>query len=661
MKILTGLITAFFGTVLSYGQLMELPLQCEGTIPTFISKGRAYQTYPEAQTFYFFDAARTENRRQILLDHIYASGRVFFGTEPSKTLQQVFSRLKENLGNNLASEQVYLVSSPTAATFHGNQQLFITTALYAQCENEDQLSYFLLRAECIQKFNLFDAYAYTDVFSVESAIQALNKRSIEQDFTADSRTAALYKSAGMDEMELGKCLSIMTYFNLPFEEQKVPSTYFNSDLMYAPYDFFSSAPLNQAREINSGSSYNERIEAYKKLQGQLGISSSTGSKKGSTSYLKSLDEVRYQLAYDQIVGGRPVEALYTLFLQDMANQENETSIWLKSHAWLDLAASTFRYNDKTYQNTIYQEINTDSQRFFRGIKKMNAFGISAMGLRLITDWKKSVQTDWLLQDLEHSKTNLIDVLAHNGNFPLDKYAKTTIQEALKKQADEDGAQNRFEKAENSNFSIDTNSFYLYAISDYMNQAEFTTKLSNLTSRPSVKPASIRYAAVYKLDKKGEINRGESLRTSTDLYTEVESMTRLNQKEDFNPVKISDYHQTRLKNDLWEQNYSQIGDIAWNTLTSRHLISGGTETKADVLFSSYYSLSPRSYHSFGLLIVTLPIILPDLILGGNHTEVHYMMWSEKDGKVLKTEVQNYKDPANKLFLGNKIYELLNTLN
>lgn len=661
MKILTGLITALLGTTLCSAQEINLPLKSKGEIPPFIKDAKAILTYPQAQTFYFFDAAKTDKRRQVLLDHIYASGRVIFGNEANTVLQGVFSNLKESMGEKMSSKQAFLVSSATPSVFHGNDQLFITTALFAQCDNENQLSYFLLRGECIKANSLYDIYAYKDVSSVESAISSLNSRSIEQELEADSRTIDLYKSLGLSDKELDKCLNIVTYIQLPYDERKVTADYFNSNLMHVPYDFFTSAPLNQSREINSGISFTQRIESYKNLKKNKIVIESTSWKKADKAFENALREVRYQLAYDLIVAGKPAEAIYTVFLLEDSYGENETSIWLKSHAWLNLAANGFRYNPETYTNSIYQEINSDSQRFYRGLKKMNAFGVSSMALRLITDWEVKATSNWLKNDLKSTKESLIDLLTINGNFPLDKFSNETFEVAMNIQTKVDSVQTRFEKLENSTDAIDTNSFYLYAISDYMSDSSFVQKIRKGELKYDLGNLNINQANVYRLSKTGELDKNKSMATTTEMHNEIAGFAKVQEELNFDPKTIETYHQTRIKHDAIEENYSQVGEILWNTLNSKHFASEEEGATVDFIFSNYYSLSPRAYHSFGLLIVPLPIILPDLILGGNHSELFYVCWSQKDGKMIGTGVQNFKDPATGLFLGNKIYELLNTLN
>lgn len=662
-----GSLFLIFGLSLR-AQIFDIPFQSKGALPKVIANTQPSATWPGAQSWYIYEGSLKEKRQKLVLSTFLRSGKVVFGHSSQIALQDFYNELHKAHPSVFPENEVYIVTSSQVGSFSSEKNLFITVGLLAKMDDPDLLTYFLLRAVNDAQLNLGVPEAYQRIERSADALRAILLRNVAMDAKIDEKTSADFLQIGGNSSTISHALNLIRYIDLPFAEKKVISSYFNSPLLYVPQDFFSTEPLNQSKSFEQANqSYRKEYADYKALiERQLPNADVSNTQFGVFPAFEGwLRDIRFQLAHDQIIDGQPEQALYSLFLLDQEWQESELSIWLKAHAWLHLSAQSYSYNPATYRNTILNGLNSNSQHFMRGLKKLNAFGINTLALRLVTDYYNRTNMPELKIDLEVVQENLISLMQHTGRFPADRLGDKPLVEALKVQDLRDSTGTRFDQYQ-QNVALDTQSFYLYALSDWVIHRDIISRINSKTKPLVLLPTHLDNSYIFEFDKEGNYLKEKSQIRTAEMHEHLESKRDVLKVAPFDSFQVPDFQTTDQYNNqakwnrMLEERENFVPQLAFVVLASNSIRNGTSEKHLVAHFTHFFSLKPKGYHNLGFLILPLPFVIPDLLLGGNSTALNYFVWDSKTGEILMNDRDAYRDPSTGLMSGGKLLQTIQRL-
>ncbi len=429
--------------------------------------------------------------------HVLHSGRVIYGDTISRYIQAVASKLLKDNDSLRSKLRFYTLKSSESNAFSTDQGIiFVTTGLISQLVNEAQLA-FVLAHEIVHYTEHHSVEFYE--YKLEHKKEHLNVKefcnySKENELEADRLGVKMYQSAGYSKTELLGALDVLVYSYLPFDEQEVPKTYFNSNYLQIPISKFPKKKFD-IKAIEDDNDTRSSHPNIKKRKDQLleeiksdSVWQNHLSYFGETTFDYIQTICRFETVRIQLLENQYVDAMYSIYILE---KEYPTSIYLqrmKAQTWLGvLGRSMYGYDEKELDNDLEYEDNLEGEiaQLYDFFNRLPTEELLTLGIRELYDLFKKYPSDNLIKSAYELGVKKV---ASQDKFVLSNYATKTLQELRvaheklvkeqvvqivesKKKTKYDRIKNKrnIEKIEN----YDSTKYYLYGIPDIVSDTNFT--------------------------------------------------------------------------------------------------------------------------------------------------------------------------------------------
>ncbi|MEX0967599.1 MAG: M48 family metallopeptidase [Bacteroidia bacterium] len=513
------------------------PLESSGTIP------ESFVTLTESKVIDDIERIDRSEKRKIrkekekfvlvnnyLIDQLLLSGRVLYNDPVGRYINNVADHIIE-ANPDLADKeriQIYVVKSTVVNAFaYDNGSIFINLGLIAQLENEAQLAY-ILSHELVhfQKRHAINSYIEYDRISrgksqykqtsPEDRIIAQSNYSKELELEADKHGLEYLENTLYDPNSVYGVFDVLQYSFLPFDDVPFPKSYFESDHLKFPEDYFleETNVIEVAEDYDDSRSTHPNVRTRREAIREILFSEVAEEKKeflvSEEEFKKVRDLARFELCRLYLQSRDYSNAIYAAF---MLQYDYPESSYLKE------VIATALYNLTTYRHSSKYEFNRliedpenmqgSSQQLNHFLRKLTNEEMNVMALRYVWSQKQTLPenpvfaslSDSLMKSLVYNtdltlrhfsekalSDTLSDTLAQElaidstEYLKLSKYEKIKLNQKLKEQDENDGE-----------FS-----FTRYAFVDLLQDPEFTRKYeSYLSSKTTVETKTDKWGRKIK--------------------------------------------------------------------------------------------------------------------------------------------------------------------
>jgi Zn-dependent protease with chaperone function len=660
------------------------------------------------------------------IDDLLHSGMVIYGDEISEYIRTIAVKILENKSDLIPRLKFYTLKSNESNAFSTDQGIvFVTTGLIAQLTSEAQLAFVL--AHEISHFtekHVVETFEYQTKNSRDISIRGLSVYSKEKEFEADRLGLKLYYEAGYSKEELLPSFDVLMYSYLPFDEVEFPKNYYSDNHIFIPENLFPTKKyeIEAVEDYDDSQSSHPNIKKRKEqIESEIKSYSNWGQNvfvfgKSKFEYIRNL--CRFESVRTDILDANYADALYSIFILEKDYPKSLYLKRMKAQAWLGLAQ--FKKNgsiNKTVDKNSDLEGEIATIHFF--IKKISKDGLFTLALRQIYDLKKLESND---KQINAIYNYLLKELASASSFKIENFSKKTFEVASKEFLDKKNkittntvdsiapkkSESKYDKIKSKKNvdnpdNFDSTKFYLYGISDLLDDTVFTKRYGN-------------YKEIF-LEKEKEREAFESL-----TYKQQRAIRNKNQKEELHigvdelivvePMVFSYRHGSvdLMKSEKLKHDFSQViessaldSDIKVYTIDRDNLELKGTEifNERSALFSFMQQVSeednfnifpvdyelledvktnygtskvlftwvehqytPRISSSIVLLSIfiypVLPIYVPLGVFLGHDTEMNVLILDIEKGSIDIGTNYYFKDTPRKLHLGAHMFHIFNDL-
>lgn len=716
-----------------------VPLRSKGSVPTDFSIPTAQKIDQDTRD----DLGKlSRSKREFFIEQIHYSidgilhsGSITFGDTISTYLQELGEKLLVEKPNLLGKLRFYCMNTPKANAFCTRQGIvFVTTGLIAQLTTEAQLA-FVLAHEIVhyEKNHLTERFQYgmKEKFSSYSErMRLLTNYSKDHELEADKLAVEMVYKAGYAASELNKTFDVLLYSYLPFEELKIDPDYFKTDLMYVPNYMFKFRQI----EISAKHKYNDYLHSHPNLEkrknqvtDQIALFPNWKDMlySDSTRFFYIRDVARFEYLSCLIYEKEYVEALYAVYILEKKYPNSTYLLKCKAQAWLDVMETALIYKSETRRSRIrvqgtkttttiknYEGQISAFAQIFGSLPRLGRF---AMGLRQIYD---IYQKDPNNPTFKASMDAAIQLVATSDDFNPKLFSvKTYKQMEAEIQAKKQDSTvvlsenlDKYQAIENKSkglgvtLSIDSTKFYLYGISDLIQDSSFLASYRKYRDQKladekedeeynrltdfyqglidferaveelSMGMDSMIFIApsVYETNRKQVIRVGKTLKTREIFYESVEQTARkLHMHIDFLGLKDLSAVQTEDLNAraLIAKSLSRaIHDDQrdYFVFDQEDLLRIKEKTGIDKLLYVEYQHNYIPQLNFGnvaLFTVLLPVGLiyfPIELLSAHNADWQFYVYDLATGKLCLNRSFFHNDSSAKHAIGSKIYAVFSHL-
>lgn len=646
---------------------ISLPLEPKGAVPRWLQTQSNYVFQHENIALSLASNKSSAAGRQLYLDQLIQSGKILFGDELSAFCNDQFQLLKSHFPNRFPQSEALVIQSTHARVLFTDQYVLVSNALLAQLDDPYSLFFSFLQGGALYHLQAkYPKKHYLKPFTADDVFERLTTYNTKQTLQADSIASQLYTQCGFNPEAMYESLAATVFEELPYADRPISTRYFASELMYVPPTFLRyDAKFGQASAAAklADTLFNLRLELIKKSESSA--ERPLNWRADGFRFERVQELARQQLAYDLILNDHPERALYTLFLLEKDYGQQEALSRLKAHAYLGLVAKEFNRSTNQIKVPFHTIKAPESQRFYTAIMRLNGFGLGAFALRLTTDIK--AKNPSLTLEIDAIQQNIIDLLAKTKRFPIDQFSKYSIAEINKINAQSGNSSDKYDKIlaeeRESLSAVDSVNFLLYAISDWVNQADFVDRMREGKVTSGLKPTALQLnSACIAHFKKKRINEKKSVRRTQEFQSLLEQESSKSGIASISSDSIQSdlaaycyrrvLYDAMLQYALLDLNVTQVA-----VLRKSELQKVSTQNWAHVQFMNNYSIEPKGYHFLGILIVPLPVVIPDLIVGGHTTQFSTLLVDGSTGLIIDNHHSISRNPANVQFNYGKLNQYL----
>lgn len=714
------------------------PLQCKGAVPLDFSKSTKQKIEDDPHN----DKQQLSSKRynyfieqiHYSIDEILHSGLVTFGDTVSQYLQRLGDRLLINQPELKGKLRFYSYNASTANAFSTRQGIVVvSTGFIAQVTSEAQLA-FVLAHEIIHYkkqhvLNLFSFATKRRFTSRKERTRLLNSYNRENELEADKFAVEMMLDAGFSPDEINKTFDVLLYSYLPFEEMK----FYNSDLgsthMYIPDNIFPFSP----NEISAKFKYNDYLQSHPNLekrknqvneQVQLFQNWSNLRFTDSAQFAFIRNVARFEFVSNKLYENKPIDALFAILILEKSYPKSIFLHKAKAQAWLDIMKQTLSPNLNPNIQRIYfaNTFQVRNSNFEGQISILNNFisslpntGKIAMGLRTIYDFYLANSSN---QEFQNFWNTAIEIAAKSDDFNPKFFSKLNYKqtvELFEKQAKDSAhlkntSLNKYQIIENltkgieSFKTIDSTKFYLYGLSDLIQDSTFLKQiksrkefyqdkekeadaLNKLTDEErkiyneNLKNKSLKLGldsliflspTVYEMGKKKSIKVYKTLRTN-ELLCEVSKNEAEKLKLNYqflgldgrNTLSTHEWNDLLfLKNALTRAITDYNADFFVFDLAQLHQIRDRYGISKLIYVEYQHAYKPNlKFGNVALFTVLLPVGLfyfPIELLSANKSDWQFYVFDLNKGEIILEKQVLTSDPSMKHALGSNIYALFSNL-
>lgn len=523
------------------------------------------------------------------IDQIIHSGKVLYGDPISSYVKNIGEKIVAK-DPSLQGLRFYTLRSNVVNALSTKQGIiFVTEGLIAQLANEAQLA-FILAHEIAHYKRDHVVQGYVERIELqrnrvrgEKKIKELSQYSKDKEFEADSIGIALYHDAGYSKKSLYDVFDVLAYSYLPFDLAKVPKDYFNSDLMYVPESFFAE----EIPEISTDKNYDDSKSSHPNIEArssQLESIMEEYSRWGDINYYFSEEDfmhvrtlARFENVRNDLYNFRYAEALYNILLLEKNHPNNMYLERSKGQAWAGLIMGKCdgHFFDHVVKPSLVQG---DPHQVHHFLRKLSKKQLLTVGLRHVTDLKNKYPTD---KEIVAIYNYTVELLSTERLFKLSNYEDKTYEAALSefeasKQAIEEEKESEIDtevneelskydkikqqadktKARSLDDTFDHEEFYIYALSDLVNDTEFKNLLEKYEALEKEREeGSLEYQALSDKEKKkyDETVQKRPLRLGYDNVLLLEPQIQRIDKRNRLDIEKSEVLQIKLNEVFYELN------------------------------------------------------------------------------------------------------------
>ncbi len=656
--------------------------ESKGDIPSILStysKGLYIQEsiYPHSKK-----SALKKGDRTAILYEILNSGMVVYGDEISNYGDRVVQQMKNYDPSIPADLKILTLKSNVACTFSfGKEVVFVTTGLISQLTNEAQLVYFIARE--LEHVKKSDVSTYSKNLNLSSSFEdkiiGISKFDIAIEKKTDAEALQILSKMSYPLSVASVCLDILQYASLPFEDRYVPTNYFTSEQMYVPSSFFDV--IDKKGIITPSNPFNVNqfeveIKARKKdLEAKIAALNSTTNSPvfqlAQEDFFKMRDFARLETIHLQISECDFSKALYSIFVMEQKLPMLMYLKRMKAYAWLGLVEQSFGNVDKKTVKNI-GTFQSEAQRFFRVLLRLNATGKAAFALRIATDFKNNFPE---ITDFSLIQERIILLIRDNPLFDVKKFSNQTFSaksnEEIKTPTDTSNTKyDLIEKARNqsANLFIDSNQFYFYGLSDLINNHVFMDEFDSLKRTKPVSKIDqqiefVNTPPIYFKHQKIVSKSTKRLKQMNDDLAHLSKITQLelSSKSNLLDAKLTtdQYNEMAIYASVYNQLYhsSKYSEVVLpiDGLQLKQLQSVyGIGTIAIPVIRSTYRPQLKGAQILGLMVAPLPLVVPPIWFSGFKSQFTIMYIHLKDGTLTSIDHQLFKDPMTRYLLKNRFY-------
>lgn len=434
------------------------------------------------------------------IDEIIHSEVCVFGDPISDYVRDIAKNLLKDDKETFKMLRFYTLKSNETNAFSTDQGIiFVTTGLVSQVSSEAQIAYVLAHEIAhFKRKHVLERFKQKTVLKNANYYE-LSTYSKDRELEADSDAIEIYKNAGYDESLIEPTFDVLMYSYLPFDEVKIPETFFNSKEFYVPTFKFPKEgfPITAEENYNDSKSSHPNISKRKKQVIDVLAKGNGWNGKADLLGTDRFNEIRniarFETVRNAILALDLTNALYSIFV---LKKEFPNSHYLKvmeAKTWLALAQTKSASMSKPFESKSHKEGEIATLHAI--LKKMDKLEVSTIALRHVYDIRAENPNDLEIRAIYD---RMVETAANTKQFSLDAFSKYNYNQAfalnkayndsiakipadsLNKPEPEKNTGSKYDKIKkkrsadgNINAQVfDSTAFYLYGMSDIISDSSF---------------------------------------------------------------------------------------------------------------------------------------------------------------------------------------------
>lgn len=366
------------------------------------------------------------------IDDIIHSEVCVFGDPISDYVRDIAKHLLKDDKETFKLLRFYTLKSNETNAFSTDQGIiFVTTGLVSQVSSEAQIAYVLAHEIAhFKRKHVLERFKQKTVLKNANYYE-LSTYSKDRELEADSDAIEIYKKAGYDESLIEPTFDVLMYSYLPFDEVRIPETFFNSKEFYVPPFKFPKETFPITAEENYNDSKSSHPNISKRKKQVLDVLAKESGWKGKADLL-GLDRfteirniARFETVRNAILALDLTTALYSIYVLKKDFPHSHYLEVMEAKTWLALAQTKSASMSKPFESKLHKEGEIATLHAI--LKKMDKLEVSCIALRQIYDIRSSNPNDSEIQAIYE---RMVETAANTKQFSLDAFSKYNYSQAL---------------------------------------------------------------------------------------------------------------------------------------------------------------------------------------------------------------------------------------
>ncbi|MCH8903268.1 MAG: M48 family metalloprotease [Bacteroidetes bacterium] len=408
-----------------YAQDLEnyTPLASEGDIPIAFRTLSVDKFKDDASHLDKNESKKMKkSKEQFLLSSNYfinrmlLSGKVLFNDPVGRYVNEVADEILKDDPELREELDIFIIKSPIVnAITTNNGTIFVTLGLIAQLENEAQLALVLCH-EFVHYKNDHVMDSYLEQQKIKKGKDAYRQRSIEEkilatfsyskdlEFEADEEGLEMYLKTNYSLDELDGVFDVLQYSYLPFDEVEFEKSYFESEHMKFPEDYFLEEldPIAMDDDYDDSKSTHPNIRRRRK---QIDKLIREESNEGKVVFILPKEKFknaqtisRFEVSRLYMISRQYCEAIYNSFLLLRVHPDNK---YLRTTIAKALYSLAKYKNDGSFRRVhkSYSDIEGSSQQLYHFLEKLKSDELNSLALRYAWLLNKDYPNDEFIEGL----------------------------------------------------------------------------------------------------------------------------------------------------------------------------------------------------------------------------------------------------------------------
>lgn len=525
------------------------PLVAQGELPVIVSKSVDQRIAEDIMNDRSIEGSEEEafvERTQYGLNSLIYSGDMLFGDPITEYVNEVARViLKANPQLNQDYQFYTLRSNVTNALCTDPGVIFVTTGLLSQIENEAQLAAVLAHEmvhkeeEHFEKSFSTEKEARQNSESREKYIVQMSSHSKDAEFEADHLAIEIYKKAGYGKNGVLSAFDVLMYSYLPFDEINLERSYYQTNLVHIPNEYFPE----KINDILAEDDYDDSKSTHPNIKkrrdavwDEVDLLSGWSKKDFLVSqdrFIEIRNIARFESVRNDLLIGNYGDALYSIYLLEREYPNNKYLSFSKAQAWNGLAKAKISGN---YFDAVKKpkKVEGESHAMHYMLRKLKKEQLFTVALRMVQDEfvkfpedpkMQAIRKELLMNLAGESKFSLSDhdtVTFETAyqRFEESKVALADTSEAEENQKEEETTSgSKYDRIKNKRKSIanyemeefDSTKFHIFALTDLVDDKEVKKILADERRKiDKDKEEEEKYNSMSKKERKKNVQKIENI-------------------------------------------------------------------------------------------------------------------------------------------------------